>query len=427
MYNQMYTGDPDSTYAIYALTSVLSWPGPVLYRKDMLELAGMDEPPTTTDEFIEFCTTIGESGQAAGWWPRNNKMTLFNELDSMATPYGTTLRPPTGDTSGFMPVGGPDGIEGEWKLMTTSEETKEVVKKLAALYAVNGIDRAIGVKEDFGEAKNDFFNGNIASAGFQYASVDNVSDWFNEYSEANGGVEAYKELALGKNLIGPDGEMGVWYSTPYYMGYHWFIPTSCQAPDRVLDLVEYLASNEGQDLLFRGIEGQHYTKNGDEVVYDAEAWTTQGEIYNVSDGRLKYIPFVYLFAGSQEQLLLEDSTSWYEASLKPIVVDRIPESDQKTYIESVINSYDFENNPPASSLPSYFTIITLPAELEEKRTQFEEITLQYLPSFITGQKDIDAEWDDYAAAYEAAGAKEYEEAFNAAREKAKADFEALLG
>lgn len=425
MYNQMYTGDADKTYAIYALTAMLSWPGPVLYRQDALETAGMDAPPTTTEEFIEYATKVGQSGSAAGWWPRNNKMGLFNEMDSMAIPYGTTMRAPTGDPwTGFMPVG---DIEGEWKLMTTSDETKEVVRILADLYKVNGIDRAIGVKDDFAEAKSDFFNGSIGAVGFQFSTVANVNDWFNQYSEANGGANAVDELALGKNLIGPDGKQGVWYSAPYWMGYNWFIPISCEAPDRVLDLMEFLASDEGQDLIFRGIEGQHYTMNGSEVVYDKDAWTEQGTIYNVLDGRTKYIPFAYLFAGSQERLNLEGATNWYQASLNPVVIDSVPESAQKDYIKGVIDSYDLKNDAPAGSLPPYFTIITYPEDMAAKRAKFNEITLQYLPSFITGQKDIDTEWDAYVAAYEAEGSVEFEAAFNAAREKAKTDFEALQG
>lgn len=425
MYNQMYTGDPDATYALYALTAALSWPGPVLYRRDMLEKAGMEEPPVTAEEFVAFCIAIGEEGTAAGWWPRNNKMTLFNEMDSLMLPYGTTMRPPTGDPwTGFMPV---DDIEGEWKLMTTSEETKEVVKILAELYKANGLDRAIGVKDDFAEAKSDFFSGTIASVGFQFSTVLNVNDWFNQFADANPGVNAVDALALGKNLVGPDGEMGVWYSAPYWMGYNWFIPLSCDAPDRVLDLIEFLASDEGQNLIFRGIEGQHYTMDGDTVVYDSDAWLKQGEIYNVLDSRTKYIPFAYLFAGYQEQLLLEESTNWYQTSLNSIKVDNIPESDQKTYIQGVIDSYDFENDAPAGSLPPYFTIISFPEEMVEKRAKFNEITLQYIPMFIAGQKDIDAEWGNYVAEYEANGSVEFEAAFNEAREQAKTDFEALLG
>ena len=52
---------------------------------------------------------------------------------------------------------------------------------------------------------------------------------------------------------------------PSYVGAHYFIPTSCEYPDRVLDLVEFLASNEGQNLLFRGMGRQDgFWKNFEE-------------------------------------------------------------------------------------------------------------------------------------------------------------------
>ena len=395
MYNQMYAGDPEKTYAIYALTAAKTWSGPSLYNTELLEKAGFEEPPVTVDEFVEFCITLGQQG-ISGWWPRNDTLTNLDEIDkTLFAPNGTTVMAPTGDPwVGFIPVDGPDGIEGDWKLMTTSDETKEVLKVLADMYQKGGLDKGIGVKDDWAQAYTEFISGQIGACNYRFSTWTAVKGIMVDWMEANPDSNFAEDVRLGKNLEGSIG-MGVTYSAPYWMGFNWFIPASCAAPDRVLDLVEFLATDEGQNLIFRGIEGQHYELDEDgNVVYDVEAWTETGKIFNVDDGRTKYIVFAYLFAGGQEQLELEGSDNWYEASLNPIKVDtHDDDGEAKDYVNSVIDSYSDE---AAGFLPPYFTIIQYPAEIVEIRTKLKEITLQYVPAFITGQKSIDDEWDDYA-------------------------------
>ncbi len=423
MYNDFYAGDAEKTYSIYALYPFKAWAGASVYNASLLKKAGFEKAPETVDEFITFATNLGKQG-ISGWWPRNNKLTNLNEIDkTLFAPNGTTVLAPTGNAwSGFMPVGGKDNVEGDWKLMTVSDETKAVVKTLADLYKNGGLDKGISTKDDFAQAIDEFVAGKIGAINFGFSNYGQYSWALDEKWLKGNPSGSYKDLILGKTLTGSAGQ-GVTYSAPFWMGFNWFIPESSKNADRVLDLVEFLASNKGQDLLFKGIEGVHYTKDASgNVTYNKDEWLKTGKIYNLEDGRCQYAWFVYLFGASQQQLKLEESKDWYDTSMNPIVVDTVPDSEAKTYANGVVDSY---KDKAYGELPAYFTIIQLPANVNDIRTKLGEITLRYIPSFITGQLDIDKEWSNYVKEYEAAGAKDVETAFNEAVKAAKTKFESF--
>ncbi len=422
MYNEYYSGDPDTTYALYALTANISWAGVSVYNKALMNQAGFEEAPKTVDEFVEFANTLGEQG-VIGWWPRNNKLANtagLNEMDkTICAPNGTTMMPPSGNAwEGFQPVD-PENVEGEWKLMTTSEETKECIKILADMYAKGGLDNSIGTKDDFAGATDDFVAGKIGAVNYGFSSYGQY-DWIVTDKWLNGNPDgSYEDLVLGTPLSG-DAGMAVSYNAPYWMGFNWFIPDSCENPERVLDLIEFIATDAGQSLIFDGTEDMFTVDADGNITRDADKWKEVNDIYNVVDGRTQYLWFIYLFAGSQEKLELESATDWYEASMNTIKVDRYPEGPQKDYGTGVLDSYGLD---AYGELPAYFTIIPYSDEANEIRTQLADITLRYIPAFIAGQKDIDAEWDAYVAEYEAAGAAQIEQEFNEGIQTAKAAYD----
>ncbi len=423
MYNDFYSGDANKSYSLYALYPFKAWAGASVYNAALLQKSGFSKAPETVDEFVQFASKLGEQG-ISGWWPRNNKLTNLNEIDkTIFAPNGTTVMSPIGSPwTGFMPVGGKSAVEGEWKLMTASVETKASLKTLAQLYKSGGLDVGVGIKDDFAQAIDEFVAGKIGAINFGFSNYGQYSWALDEKWLKGNPNGSYKDLVLGKTLVGTAGP-GVTYNAPFWMGFNWFIPESCKNPERVLDLVEFLATDAGQDLLFKGVEGTHYTKDAaGNVTYNKDEWLKTGKIYNIEDGRCQYSWFVFLFAASQQQLKLQSSTDWFETSMNPIVVDTIPDSEAKTYANQVVDSY---KGSAYGDLPPYFTIIQFTPEINDIRTKLNEITLRYVPSFITGQLDIEKEWANYATEYEAAGAKQLEAAFNEAVKAAKAKFDSF--
>ena len=122
-----------------------------------------------------------------------------------------------------------------------------------------------------------------------------------------------------------------------------------------------------------------------------------------------------------EQLALETTDNWYEASSNGEAYTVEVYADNEAYVFSVpimkeLTEQAFEE------LPVYYTIISFNEDQLKMRAKLNEVWLQYVPSFITGAKSIEAEWDDYVAAYKAAGSDEITKALNDAVSVAEANY-----
>ena len=253
MYNKMYTGDENATYAIYSF-SARAYPnfnGVPAYNTAILEEVNDGVVPSTVSEFVAFTEKAADAGYS-GWWPFNNKLTNWAEIDrTIANPLGTTLRTPaTWDWiwTGFLPDDpakiGTD--EEHWTLMTVSDKSKEVVRLLAEMYAKNGIHNGVGTLVDEDDGYAAFNNNTLASYGYSYGYYTQFKKLYDSWMSAHPDG-SLKDLTLGTALTDDDGNWMQIYDVPVYLGSHYFIPTSCEYPERVLDLVEFLASNEGQN------------------------------------------------------------------------------------------------------------------------------------------------------------------------------------
>ena len=415
-YNNLYTGDPEKAYAIYSISAFFepSFAGVPVYNQAILDEVNGGKVPATVDEFIEFTKAAGAAGYV-GWWPRNDKLTNWQQIDkTLASPQGTTIMPPKGDAwSGFVPSG-EIGTDSEyWTLATTSEEAKAVVKQLAEMYQAGGLDSGIGVKGDFDDAYSDFGAGKIGAADFGFGYPGQFRDFYKTaWKAANDGAQM-SDLTLGTALTS-DGNYAKTYTTGTWIGAHYFIPTTCEYPDRVLDLVEFLASTEGQDLL-------HNTTN---YVYrddqGADYWKAATAPYGYDDGRCKYVWFSYLFSGTEYEVDFVNN-DWWTAVSHPIDNSNEWATEEDAalmdYAKGVISGFVDE---AVQYLPAYYNMISLPSEAADIRTKLTDITNQYLTQMIGGQMDVESGWANYVAEYEAAGAAELETMINEAIAAARA-------
>ena len=108
-YSELYSGDANKVYAIYAVSALPhpSFQGVPVYNQALLDEFNGGKVPTTVEEFITFTTAVGKSGTAAGWWPRNDKLTNWGPIDkTIALPQGTSIAPPADQPwTGFNLVG----------------------------------------------------------------------------------------------------------------------------------------------------------------------------------------------------------------------------------------------------------------------------------------------------------------------------------
>lgn len=424
-YNKMYLGDENATYAIYSISS-LAYPqfnGVPAYNTAVLDAVNGGKVPATVDEFVNFTKEAAKAGYS-GWWPYNVKLTNWGEMDStIASPMGTTILAPFEKAwQGFIPEGEIGTDSERWVLATTSEKSKEAVKVLADMYANNGLHQGVGVLSDDDDGYSQFAAGRIAAFSYGYG-------YYTQFHKLYKSVwkEAHPDATLADVTLGTalqqDGNWMKRYDTGTWVGANYFVPTSCKYPDRVLDLVEYLATNEGQTMLFRGIEGLTYTMNGDEVVYDMDAFVNINKSYGYPNpDRCRYMWFSYLFAGGEMMVDLENN-DWWSAVTTPHdnTTEWATEEDKEIYDYALNTITGFVDNVYVK-LPAYYSFVALPGELSDVRTDCKEITNRYLSAMIGGQMDIDKEWPNYVAEYEAAGAAQIEEALNAAVAEARTTY-----
>lgn len=429
MYNKMYTGDENATYAIYSF-SARAYPnfnGVPAYNTAILEEVNDGVVPSTVSEFVAFTEKAADAGYS-GWWPFNNKLTNWAEIDrTIANPLGTTLRTPaTWDWiwTGFLPDDpakiGTD--EEHWTLMTVSDKSKEVVRLLAEMYAKNGIHNGVGTLVDEDDGYAAFNNNTLASYGYSYGYYTQFKKLYDSWMSAHPDG-SLKDLTLGTALTDDDGNWMQIYDVPVYLGSHYFIPTSCEYPERVLDLVEFLASNEGQKLIFCGIEGLTYTMDGDDIVFDIEEITNINKHYGYPyQDTCRYVWFTYLLCTSEMMLNLEDN-DWWDAVTTPYdpTMDWATDDDKECFQYALDTVQEFVDDVYVV-IPSYYGMATLDAEWADVQTKLYEITNRYLAQMVGGQLDIDTGWEQYRAEYEAAGGPGLEEAVNEAIAFARTEY-----
>lgn len=421
MYNKMYTGDENAAYALYSF-SARAYPnynGIPAYNTAILQEVNDGKVPATVSEFVEFTEKAAAAGYS-GWWPYNAKLTNWAEIDrTIANPLGTTLRTPaTWDWiwTGFMPDD-PSKIgtdEEHWTLMTVSDESKEVMGILREMYANNGIHNGVGTLVDEDDGYAAFNNGQLASYGYSYGYYTQFKKLYDSWMSAHPDG-SLADLTLGTALQDDEGNWMQMYDVPVYLGSHYFIPKSCEYPDRVLDLVEFLASNEGQSLLFRGIEGLTYTMDGDDVVFDIEEFVNINKHYGYPyQDTCRYVWFTYIFCTSEMMLNLEDN-DWWEAVTTPY--DNTLDWADGEAKECFLYALEVEQESTKHiyvTLPSYYGMATLEAKWGDVQSKLYEISNRYLAQILGGQLELDAGWEQYRAEYNAAGGPELEAAVNEA-------------
>lgn len=430
MYNKMYTGDENKAYAIYSFSARAypSFAGVPAYNTAILEEVNEGKVPATVDEFVAFTQKAVEAGYS-GWWPYNAKLTNWAEIDgTIARPQGTSLRTPaTYDWmwTGFVPDDeskiGTD--EEHWTLMTVSDESKEVMKILAEMYANDGIHNGVGTLVDEDDGYAAFNNKTLASYGYSYGYYTQFKKLYDSWMKAHPDDGSLADLTLGTALTDNDGNWMRVYDVPSYVGAHYFIPTSCAYPDRVLDLVEFLASEEGQNLLFRGIEGLTYTMDGDTVVYNLDEFVNINKSYGYPNpDRCRYMWFSYLFCASEMKLDLVNN-DWWDAVTTPYdnTLDWAEGEARECYQYAIDTVKAFVDNVYVQ-LPSYYGLAALDAEWGKVQTTLFEITNRYLSQMLGGQLDVETGWEQYRAEFEAAGGPALEEAVNEAIREARENF-----
>lgn len=210
------------------------------YRKDWLDKLGL-EVPTTMDEFYQVAKTFKEAdldgkntyGFSADstWWLNHFHVMYTNSWD-------------------YKPM--PDGTVQHYRALPEMREAYTFWNKM---YEEGILDQSIctgtSSRELFISGRTGMMMNECYAEDIQY-----VTEQMKEINpEAEFGIMLLPAGPLGSHQI---------TGTPYLD--YTTISTTAKDPDRIAAILDYILSEEGQQLVRYGIEGVHYTKNADGTI-----------------------------------------------------------------------------------------------------------------------------------------------------------------
>lgn len=351
------TADSGEYLALYSFSGRAPVSSGPAIRADLLKEYGL-EVPVTVDDWTNVLTVMKENGHA---YPlttgQNRDGSVWFEL--LLSTYDTSnswcLDPATGEV-----VYGP-----------VTENFRSYLRQLNEWYNAGLIDPEFMAND--GTAMNAKLTDGRSVAGnlmlsYHIANITNAARETNPNFEFVGCPWPVLEEGEEPKLIFINGGQ-------YYSGSQAAVTTACEDPVLATQVLDYFYSEEGNDLLCWGIEGESYTVNED----GTKQYTDN--IMNNPDGKtpqeaiLEYAIPLYNFS----DVILNDSYVQMATTLPEQAAAR------DTWLDA-----DLSRNMPkltvASENQNDYSMI-----MNDITTYVQEMYIQ----FITGQADPDADWENY--------------------------------
>lgn len=175
------------------------------------------------------------------------------------------------------------------------------------------------------------------------------------------------------------------------------IPKTCKNPEKALEFIEYVNSEEGRKLMVAGIEGKHYTSMKDGI-YDRnkKAWEKD---YDLKVNGYDY-PLWWGFIGTVHGYIPVKEYKTFEEALANIKMYLSEEEAKKEFNWKTVIENGRQYNEP-NAFHSVFIEEAMP--IREKIQN--EVKAVYHLAMITAnsEEDVDKIWDKYVSEWKAAG------------------------
>lgn len=204
-------------------------------------------------------------------------------------------------------------------------------------------------------------------------------------------------------LKGPSGKVvASWNPYTMYQTGMTFITSSCKYPEAAFRLIDYLATPEGTMRSAFGIEGEHY------------AAAEPGELgLDGQQARIKKIGNADITAeniswGQLAGLVrLPEDTVCMVTNPDPYAEGVAPMDGRQVVMYRASKEYERVRQPLESVLPSLYHSAEEIEELSLVKTTVTDYSNESAIRFITGDLNIDRDWDNYAAQLRTIGLDQY--------------------
>lgn len=316
----------------------------IAYRADWLEKLGL-KPPETLDEFYHAMKEIAAKD------PDGN-----GKQDT----YGLTATKSTGFNSSFNFIFYAYGLpHGDWVLNEQGEVVpifehpafRQGVEFIRKLWDEKLLDPEF-LLNDTQQREQKFYQGKV---GFMGAPL------FRHVGRLEASLQKVNpegKLGFMAPPAGPDGKRGM--ANAPKNGLFTAVTSHAQDPEKAAKFIEFMLSPEGRDLLKLGIEGIHYTKDGDKIIYNEEERAKDGFASNGWSHPLAW-----------------GSVVW------PLGENYLPETEPQA--DRARESVEIAT---ANIVPNLLNVTT--QEEVEYGGILGELFNQYYTEMITGKREIDA-------------------------------------
>ena len=233
-------------------------------REDFLENVGLSVP-TTTDEFYDAMVAIRENVETVNYPVDMNMESLKTLVWSWNVGARGTGTSTTDDA--YLK-------DGKIAYGPTDDAYREALIYLNRLYE-DGLLNPDWNSLTSNDIRTDVLNQSTAIAE---GSFSGVLSTYNSLLMEDGQGEA---LTYMDPLYGPDGtRTRQGHHTVLDVGYGGAISSTCNNVDAVIEMVDYLYSEEGRTLVYWGVEGETYVKNGDSYEFTEEVTSSPLGVLN---------------------------------------------------------------------------------------------------------------------------------------------------
>lgn len=349
------------------------------------------EMPATTDEFYNVMKAFKEQ-DANGNGDPNDEIPLSTVTSGAGTQIDGFLMNPFQLTSETKKLYVDNGTV---TYAPVQDGYKEGLKYLNKLYTEGLLN-----PESFTQDKNNQININEAGEdcvigaflaqrpGYacDLTTIPNSKKW-----------EQYQSLAP---LKGPDGEaVASWNPYVMYQTGQTFISSNCSNPEAAFRFIDYLATEEGTMRSALGVEGTHWKAadagdlgmDGSPALYKSTGEDTTNQTWGQLVGLVR-LPEMIVGAATNPNPYAED--------VKPLDGRQIVMYNASLEHEKV-------RQPLETVMPDLYMSEEDTAEMSLLSTNVQDTQKEFMVQFITGEKDIDSEWESYKSSLENVGLSRY--------------------
>lgn len=309
------------------------------------------------------------------------------------------------------PLYGAFGITPDWDItdsgevsyMYTREEFKPYLKWMNAMYEKGWIDPTFNQNTEFKD-RDAWYDGKV---GCIMTNGEAHMEWVVGNFESSQGAD---KVIVGPALVGTGNvssltnctlgvkdEKGFSNWGGYYGGYA--ITKGTKDPYKTLDLLEYMVSENGSNLRLNGIEGTHYTKDGDKIVADVNGRNSE---------RINYFSEVSNADGTTSCAGLHQIGGRFGYALDWKYFNESGKVQVSTDIGSLYPKYGELVRAALGytkdlQTPKLLNVTAFPSTIDTARSEVMTISAAFINRAIIGTANLESDWNTMLSDVEKAG------------------------